>query len=165
MMERGLRDEFPIDWEDDDYVTRREFFRFLTLASGGLALGSTAIAGFATFSRNDRSMDRQLVGKATDLQPGQSMNFNYPRASDLCILIHLTGGEFVAYSRRCTHLSCPVNYEPDKNRIYCPCHNGVFDVIDGSVKQGPPPRPLPKIILERQGDDLYAVGITRGGDA
>ncbi len=165
MVEKELRDEFPIDWEDDDYVTRREFFRFLTLASGGLALGSGVIAGFATFSRSGRSMDRKLVGKATDLKPGQSMNFNYPRPNDLCILIHRSEGEFVAYSRRCTHLSCPVSYQHDKNRLYCPCHNGVFDVVDGSVKQGPPPRPLPKITLERDGDDLYAVGITRGVEA
>jgi arsenite oxidase small subunit len=165
MVDKKLTDEFPIDWEDDDYVTRREFFRFMTLASGGLALGSGVIAGFAALSREGRAMERQLVAKASELAVGQSMNFNYPRSTDLCILIHRREGEFVAYSRRCTHLSCPVNYEHDKNRLYCPCHNGVFDVGDGSVKQGPPPRPLPKIMLERDGDDLYAVGVTRGSEA
>ena len=29
--------------------------------------------------------------------------------------------------------------------------------------QGPPPRPLPRILLQRRGDDLVATGVEEGG--
>jgi Rieske Fe-S protein len=161
-MDAKLRDDFPVDWEEDHYVTRREFFKFLTLASGGLALGSGVMAGFAAFSRDERQMQRLLVAKASELPVGSSRTFRYPRDHDLCILVHHEEGRYVAYSQRCTHLSCPVNYEHDKQRLFCPCHNGAFAVSDGHVTQGPPPRPLPRIVLERDGDDIYAVGVRRG---
>ena len=44
-MDTQVQRDFPIDWEEDQYVSRREFFKFLTLASGGLAVGSVGMAG------------------------------------------------------------------------------------------------------------------------
>jgi hypothetical protein len=43
--------------------------------------------------------------------------------------------------------------------VECPCHQGFFSVKDGSVSQGPPPRPLPQITLERDHAKLVAVGV------
>ena len=85
--------------------------------------------------------------------------FNYPGAHDPCILVRTAADRFVAYSQKCTHLSCAVYYAPGKNRIECPCHEGYFAVEDGSVLQGPPPRPLPRITLERRGSELVATGV------
>jgi nitrite reductase/ring-hydroxylating ferredoxin subunit len=165
MNSERLKEEFPVDWEEDDYVTRREFFRFVTLASGGLAIGSGALAAMARFSRDSRDLERVLVAKASEIPVGQTKSFNYPREHDLCILIHAKEGEFVAFSQRCTHLSCPVTYQHDKQRLYCPCHNGAFSLADGTVMQGPPPRPLPRIQLQQEGDEIYAVGVARAGQA
>jgi Rieske Fe-S protein len=53
-----------------------------------------------------------------------------------------------------------VYYAREKNRLECPCHEGYFSIKDGSVLQGPPPRPLPRVVLERRGDQLVAVGMT-----
>src|SRR5918994_391750 len=60
---------------------------------------------------------------------------------------------------KCTHLSCAVFYVAGARRLECPCHEGYFAVEDGSVLQGPPPRPLPRVILRRRGDELVATGI------
>ncbi len=68
-------------------------------------------------------------------------------------------GEFVAYSQKCTHLSCAVYYSKNNNRLECPCHEGYFSIEDGRVLQGPPPRPLPRIQIERRGDQLIATGV------
>ena len=76
--------------------------------------------------------------------------------------------QFVAYSQKCTHLSCAVYYERDENRLECPCHEGHFSIEDGSVLQGPPPRPLTRIVLEQQGGTVVATGVdlgTKGGHA
>lgn len=57
------------------------------------------------------------------------------------ILIRVDEDDFRAFSATCTHLDCIVEYQRDKSRIWCNCHNGVYD-LTGSVVSGPPPRPL-----------------------
>jgi Rieske Fe-S protein len=32
------------------------------------------------------------------------------------------------------------------------------------VLQGPPPRPLPRILIEERGDDVVAVGVEEGAE-
>lgn len=161
-MDQKLNEDFPIDWEEDNYVSRREFFKIMTLASGGLALGSAGLAAWSRIKRDEIRFDPALIATSSDVPVGDSFAFSYPRPKDICILIQPQAGQFVAYSRRCTHLSCPVNYEPDAKRLFCPCHNGAFSVEDGSVLQGPPPHPLPRVLLEVRGDQIYAVGVSHG---
>lgn len=48
---------------------------------------------------------------------------------------------FVAFAVNCTHLGCPVRWEPQANLFLCPCHGGVYQ-SSGAVAGGPPPRPL-----------------------
>lgn len=158
-MDPQLQKDFPIDWEEDQYVTRREFFKFMTLASGGLAAGSAALAVWSSVPRERRAFERAMIAAANDVPVGGSFQFSYPRPSDICILMQPEPGKFVAYSRRCTHLSCPVEFQPEQQRLYCPCHNGAFSVQDGHVLQGPPPRPLPRIELDVREGQIYAVGV------
>lgn len=161
-MEGRLREDFPIDWDEDGYVSRREFFKFITLASGGLAAGSVGLAVWSQTARQERSFEPLRIAAFDDLEPGASKGFAYPRPTDICLLIRKPDGTFAAFSRRCTHLSCPVNYEPENARLFCPCHSGAFAVEDGRVLQGPPPHPLPRIKLEIRDGSIWATGITRG---
>jgi len=73
-------------------------------------------------------------------------------------------GHSVAYSQKCTHLSCAVYYSAKNDRLECPCHQGFFPIKDGLVLQGPPPRPLLQIILEREGGKLVATGVKVNGN-
>ena len=50
-------------------------------------------------------------------------------------------GEVVVFSRTCTDLGCPVEWDAGSEWFFCPCHGGVF-AKDGTPKAGPPPRPL-----------------------
>jgi Rieske Fe-S protein len=158
-MDEQLRRDFPIDWDEDQYVSRREFFKFMTLASGGLALGSAGLAAWSKAPRGELKFDEALIASTKDVPVGGSLQFSYPRPSDLCVLIQTKPGKYVAYSRRCTHLSCPLEVQTDQERLYCPCHNGAFSLEDGHVLQGPPPRPLPQIIIEIRGDQVFAKGV------
>lgn len=56
---------------------------------------------------------------------------------------------YVAYSKVCTHLGCPVGlYERELELLVCPCHQSMFNVRDGAVPNfGPAPRPLPQLPL------------------
>lgn len=54
---------------------------------------------------------------------------------------HKESNEFVVYSRACTDLGCPVNWDPGSEWFYCPCHGGIFDK-QGERRAGPPKLPL-----------------------
>ena len=67
------------------------------------------------------------------------------------LLIKVSEMEFRAFSATCTHLDCIVEYQHDKQRIWCNCHNGQYD-LNGINVAGPPPRPLARYevhIVER----------------
>lgn len=51
-------------------------------------------------------------------------------------------GTYKAFSSNCTHQGCTVN-KVANGLIQCPCHGAKFSIVDGSVKAGPAPRPLP----------------------
>jgi ubiquinol-cytochrome c reductase iron-sulfur subunit len=75
---------------------------------------------------------------------------------------------YLAYSKICTHAGCPVGlYEQSSNSLFCPCHQSVFDVLEGAKPiAGPATRPLPQLPLEigadgflrAQGDYIEPVG-------
>jgi ubiquinol-cytochrome c reductase iron-sulfur subunit len=79
-------------------------------------------------------------------------------------------GEYVAYSKICTHAGCPVSlYEQETSRILCPCHQSQFDVTHGAKPVfGPATRSLPQlpITVDDEGyfvarhDYIEAVGPT-----
>jgi Rieske Fe-S protein len=88
--------------------------------------------------------------------------FRYPGPNDSCLLLRTREGSYVAYSQKCTHLSCAVFPSSDGKRLECPCHEGYFSAADGRVLQGPPPRPLPRILLEIRRGEVWAVGVDLG---
>jgi nitrite reductase/ring-hydroxylating ferredoxin subunit len=150
--------DFPIEWEGDHYVSRREMVKFLTLGSLLLAMANWVTAFAMRFIRK-RSTAVQLLGPASALDKNGLMLFRYPTAESPCIAIRTPNGEMVAYSQVCTHLSCAVVYNRADNQLVCPCHRGVFSVDQGTPVAGPPTRSLPKVMLERRGDNIYATGL------
>jgi Rieske Fe-S protein len=157
------RDEFPIREDDERYVTRRQFAGFLVLTSLAMFVGNIWILAKSWLGGAPRSVETAIPG-AEGLPVGGSTVFDYPETGEPCLLIRRSQDEFVAFSQKCTHLSCAVYYSKDNDRIECPCHVGYFSPRDGRVLQGPPPRPLPRVRLERRGGDLVAVGITTGSE-
>jgi nitrite reductase/ring-hydroxylating ferredoxin subunit len=149
--------DFPIEWEGDHYVSRREMVKFLTLGSLLLAVSNWVAAFGRRFLHRDSS-DIKLLGPAADLERNGHMLFRYPTAESPCIAIRTPAGSLVGYSQVCTHLSCAVVYDKQENQIVCPCHRGVFDVNQGTPIAGPPTRPLPRVKLEQRGDQIYATG-------
>jgi cytochrome b6-f complex iron-sulfur subunit len=59
----------------------------------------------------------------------------------------------VALSAVCTHLTCTVRFDSETGTLFCPCHNGRFD-LGGNVLSGPPPRPLETYAVAVSGADV-----------
>ena len=57
------------------------------------------------------------------------------------LLVRVADDDFRAFAATCTHLDCIVEYQKDKSRIWCNCHNGEYN-LHGIPVAGPPPRPL-----------------------
>jgi ubiquinol-cytochrome c reductase iron-sulfur subunit len=57
---------------------------------------------------------------------------------------------YVAYSKMCTHLGCPVGlYMEQTQQLVCPCHQSIFNVLAGCIPEfGPAPRPLPQLPIK-----------------
>ena len=128
-------------------------------------VGQLWILARSLFSPGGAPPAPMAVGRVGDLPVGGARVFRYPSPNDPCLLIRTDAESYVAYSQKCTHLSCAVYFDAAKGRIECPCHEGAFSAADGRVLQGPPPRPLPRIRLQRRGDDLVAPAVEEGGPA
>lgn len=156
------RKDFPIDWPQDEYVSRRDLIKFIGLTSAGFAFGQFFMVFKRFFGRAEPSMQPAAVARVDELAIGDTKLFEYPEGSTPRMLTRLGEEHFVAYDQQCTHLLCPVTPElVEGNRYHCPCHNGWFDAETGSVLAGPPPRPLPKVTLEVKNGVVYATGIER----
>ena len=152
------KEEFSVFTADERYVTRRQFAKFLTLTSLGMFVGNLWILAKSYFVKTPVYPVLEIPG--VDRLPVRGvLLFNYPTSDDHCILVRGSEQDCVAYSQKCTHLSCAVYYSARNDRLECPCHQGFFSIKDGSVLQGPPPRPLPQIVLRREGGKMLAVGV------
>jgi Rieske Fe-S protein len=153
------RRDFPIDWPQNVYVERRDFMKFMVLTSFAMMAGQFWIAAQNWLRRRQGAPEVRRIAAVGDVAIGGTLTFHYPGEHDPCVLIRLTDAEFVAYSQKCTHLSCAVIPRPEQGVLHCPCHEGFFDLRTGRVTAGPPPRPLPRILLDVRRDSIYATGI------
>lgn len=151
------RRDFPYTSAGEERVTRREFARYLALASGAFAAGTVGVAAWASARRVPVGEPQRVVTLA-DVPVGGTHLFHYPHEEEPAILVRLGEDEVVAWSQHCTHLGCVVYYAPEERLLECPCHEGFFDVRTGDVVAGPPERPLPRIALEVRDEVIWAVG-------
>ena len=103
------------------------------------------------------------IGSIVTVYPEGLQDTDRGQAVDQTVLIRISNEDFttqkgretwapkgyVAYSKLCTHLGCPVGlYEQQLQLLVCPCHQSMFNVTNGAIPQfGPAPRPLPQLPL------------------
>ncbi len=102
------------------------------------------------------------------------MLFDYPLNGQGNVLVK-TGNDFaiggigpdediVAFSRVCTHMGCELTEYQAEHGVLgpCACHFSTFDLIhNGQVTLGQATQNLPQVLLQIDGDDVYATGVVR----
>lgn len=139
-------------------ISRREFIKLVTaggIVIGVAAVGAPVVAYFFPASLEEMPAEPVLVGAVADLPAGSSKTVRFGRYPAL--VIHTEAG-LRAYSAVCTHFACLVKWEAERGEIICPCHDGFFDAIDGSVLSGPPPSGLLPLAVTTVGDEIYVGG-------
>ena len=154
------KEDFPVKWGADNYVTRREFTKYLVLTSAATFLGNGVFVA-TRLSTSRRELPPTEVAKVDEIKVGGSKVFKYPDLDEPAILVRVKEREFVAYNQKCTHLSSPVIYDHGHNCLYCPFHHGSFELNTGRPTAGPPTRPLTKINIRVEGDRVIAEGVVR----
>ncbi|MGH9872450.1 MAG: Rieske (2Fe-2S) protein [Pyrinomonadaceae bacterium] len=141
-------------------LTRRTFCNRVLLASTAMAIvtNDLKVEGAEHHGAQFGHPSMKIVG-AEAVMPGSFLYFSYPTSRDAAVLLRAPDGEYFAYSRKCAHLGCSVDYDRARQCLTCPCHRGAYDAQTGFVLFGPPPRPLDQIVLQmRSGGQVWAVG-------
>lgn len=166
--------------ERDDGVFQSCIDRRRFLIGTGAVLAATVLLrdfpGFEgeALAAEVRRYPRRKIGRLSRLKPDQPKMFNYPddgmnSASMLVKLGTPAGagvgkdGDIVAFNTLCTHMGGPVGvlYKPAYKAVGpCPFHQATFDLTrHGMIIGGHATENLPQVLLEVEGDDIYAVGI------
>lgn len=136
-------------------ATRRRFLAALTAGAGAAVaagLGGLFSAALAEPSLRSRPSRWVPAGPADRFRPGEvaavALAFEetdgfYRQARTAPVLVR-GGKDLAVYSASCTHLGCTVRWDAGQRLFLCACHGGAFHP-DGSVKAGPPPRPLDRL--------------------
>jgi hypothetical protein len=102
--------------ENEIGVTRRGFNKWLGVASAAAAVGALA----AYWARQNAALPVKIVAQAGDIPVGGSKIFTYPADDRPCFLLRPAEDTYLAFSRLCTHHTCPVFYRPQENVFACP---------------------------------------------
>lgn len=111
--------------------------------AGGLVSGYGAfacVAGRYLYPARGQRVVWLFVKEVDRFKTGDSLTYRTPSGATVAIARQGEGGtaeDFVALSNICPHLGCKVEWQPQNDRFFCPCHNGVFDP-SGKPVAGPP---------------------------
>lgn len=145
------------------------------LFAGATTLIMTSIPGFAgAVSLRTKRFERKAIAKLSQLKTDEPLEFRYPfddmLSSNLLVKLGTEGGggvgpakDVVAFSHFCTHMGGPLHgaYKGQYKAIGpCPMHLTTFDLTKhGMVIAGHATEALPQVMLEVEGDEIFAVGI------
>lgn len=148
-------------------MDRRSFVKIITSALGSLMAAVVALPAVQYFispalgkkSQDDwislGPLENYPLGTPTPFNFTQTQVNGWERSSQSygVFVLREEGKDVVVFSDVCTHLSCRVNWDQEKQQFFCPCHAAFFDKY-GNVVSGPPPRPMDRFETRMEGDQL-----------
>lgn len=156
-------------------MTRRAFlFRSSAAVVGTVVLPHiSGLEGKAVAAEVAR-YPRMMIGKLSQLKVGEPVNFSYPddgmNSTSMLIKMGMPSGggigqdqDVIAFNSLCPHMGGPMvgTYKADDGALGpCPLHQSTFDLTrHGMIIGGHATQSLPQVLLELEGDDIYAVGM------
>lgn len=157
-------------------LNRRNFL----LGSSAAATGVMAISMFPgtakakSISAKYKRYPKKLIGRVSRLRNDRPINFSYPDNGDnsesILVKLGTEGGggvgskkDIVAFNYLCTHQggSLEGTYKKKTKSLgACPLHLSTYDLTrHGIIISGQAYQSLPQVLLEVEGDKIYAVGL------
>ncbi len=158
-------------------MTRRRFLMTGSAAAVSVSTISLSLFPGRVVQAEVVEYPRKHIARLSALKDDQPLEFNYPdnEANSAAMLVKMGGvkagggigpqGDVVAFSYICSHQGGPLQNRykvVDNHRVLgqCPLHLSTFDLTrHGIVVSGQAYENLPQMLLELEGDEIYAVGI------
>ena len=147
-------------------IDRRKFLVRISLLAGAIPVALVSVPFLSALLGPLLQRQKQAwrkVASLSDIGIGETKLITYINADPLpwagvtaksaAWLRRENENSFVAFSAHCSHLGCPVRWEDKAQLFMCPCHGGVY-YKDGTVAAGPPPKPLTKIDVRVNKNDI-----------
>ncbi len=115
-------------------------------ASGETATAATTTGAAPAPGSPAVAAPANAIAKTSDVPVGSGVII------DEIVVTQPSAGVFNGLSAICTHAGCTVNEVAD-GTINCPCHGSRYN-LDGSVANGPAPRPLEAKTISVEGDSI-----------
>jgi len=151
----------------EDNLPRRGFLKIAIAGLNGLIALALAVPGLGylltpVFRKGSGAWIP--LGPPERFHPGEpaKVTFKYisesgytqtQRTGFVWVVENESGEGVTVFSAVCSHTGCNVAWQADDGQFVCPCHGGRYD-IKGAVVSGPPPRPLTKLPLKIENDEL-----------
>lgn len=157
-------------------ISRRQFLKGAGATAVGIVLSSLPgiLEAKEKVPLRVVGYPRKRIGQVSELKQDEPVEFYYPHSHPncQCILVKLgeeaAGGvgpkkDVVAFNVLCTHMGTPMPklYKP-RHKALGPCsaHLSLFDLRrHGMVVSGHATQSLPQVMLELDGDEIYATGV------
>ncbi len=155
-------------------LNRRDFLMYSGTAA--VAASTVSLSLFpGTAKARVVGYPRKKIGKLSALKENQLVGFAYPDEKAQNFLVKMDGAkaggglgpkrDVVAFSYICTHQGGPMvgTYRavgPHRVMGQCPMHLSTYDLTrHGIIVSGQAYQSLPQVMLELEGDEIYAVGV------
>ncbi len=155
-------------------MNRRSFLLTSGLTTATVMVMLNTGEGMASVPALVATYPKKLIAKLSDLRLDEPVDFEYPDegafAESMIVKLGREAGggigpnkDVVAFNYTCTHQGGPLQgtYQAaDKALGPCPLHLTTFDLTRyGMFISGQAYQSLPQVLLEIEGDDIYAVGM------
>lgn len=155
-------------------VTRRDFLLGSTTALATMTVLVQVPGRAGASDARLAKYPRKKIGRLSRLKNDQPISFSYPdnKLHSQSMLVKLgtkagggvgRGEDVVAFNVVCTHQGGPLQagYKAATKTLgACPFHLSSFDLTRyGIIVSGQAYQSLPQVLLEVEGDDIYAVGL------
>ena len=139
----------------ESLLSRRDFFTGLIYGSLGSLAAFIAypVVRFLVYEKK-LPLPKAVTATLADIEKmplNSAVYFQYGYLPG--IMVRTETGEIKAFSAKCTHLDCNVQYQPETRQFHCACHDGYFDITGKNIA-GPPPSPLLAFAVKQEGNEL-----------
>ncbi len=152
-------------------MTRRSLLGMLVLGASMVGASVVAIPAFLmslspVFQSRRQSLWRS-VGRLEDYAigamhegaiAGDRKTWPHSFREQAVFIWRRTEADLVVFSRSCTDLGCPLDYDHGSACFFCACHGGVF-AQDGGRLAGPPNKPMHRYV-HRVRDGMLEIDVT-----
>ena len=155
-------------------MSRRKFLLSSGVATATIMVTMKSGGATAQVPAQVATYPRKKIAKLSDLENDKPINFEYPDggayAQSMLVKLGTPAGggigpqnDVVSFNYFCTHQGGDLSgsYKADTKSLgACPLHLSTYDLTrHGILISGQAYQSLPQVLLELDGDDIYAVGV------